>query len=81
MEILGIGKLGLLLFILNPMAKWNDSTKPSPTIWRNIFHQIKKIGIVGFPCSFYPIGLLNMKQLAPAEVYFGRDLRLPLDLL
>ncbi|XP_036146013.1 uncharacterized protein LOC118646668 [Monomorium pharaonis] len=44
--------------------------------------RIKKIGIVGFPCFFWLIGLRNMRLLvfSPAEMYFARDLKLPLDL-
>jgi len=60
MEILGIKRTSL-----HPQSGQVEQQHQTITnhIWRSIFLQIRRIGIVGFPCSFCPIGFLNMKQL------------------
>jgi len=82
MCLLGIKKTRTTLYTLNLTVRLNASIAQSLIIYPNIFRKIKKIGMNGFLCL---LACRTSKHestgATPVELYFARDLRLPLNLL
>lgn len=83
MSILGIKKTRTTPLHPSLIVRWSVNIKPLRNIWQNMFPRSKETGIVGYLCSCSHIDASKHEatDFSPAELYFGRRLAVPLDLL